>query len=230
MGFAGTGLWPSCRDHQQWGIAAVALFYPLRFIDGASFSAGSTPAYEPLAMEYSPKEKRGSTGDDHTSYPLAYAAISLLTLILLQLYRPAILTPPMRVGLEDTVRPREPDGFRPVIYYIREVHESGARESGGPSLLRGAVQRAEPVELGRSFVLMGGFGRRLYGFGHAPRIAHLRASSGTRITIALSIAFHHPRRGYVAAGVISQKIGRRPYLIANAIVMATVGTLPTTCS
>jgi MFS family permease len=48
---------------------------------------------------------------------------------------------------------------------------------------------------------------------------------GTRLTITLAIAFLILAAAYMAAGVISQRIGRRPYLIANAVVMGTVGTL-----
>jgi MFS family permease len=49
--------------------------------------------------------------------------------------------------------------------------------------------------------------------------------SGTSLTITLSIAFLVLAGGYMVAGAISQRIGRRPFLIISSIVMATVGTL-----
>lgn len=44
--------------YQQWGVAAVILLIALRFVDGI-FLGGEYTAANPLAMEYSPREKRG---------------------------------------------------------------------------------------------------------------------------------------------------------------------------
>src|SRR5215213_4801338 len=83
-GFAvGTGLMAFLPGYEQWGITAVALFIFLRFVDGI-FLGGEYTSASPLAMEYSPKEKRGFYGAViQSGYPLAYACISLITMFLL---------------------------------------------------------------------------------------------------------------------------------------------------
>ena len=48
--------------------------------------------------------------------------------------------------------------------------------------------------------------------------------SPTNLTITLVIAYVILAGGYITAGVISQRIGRRLFLIAASIIMATVGT------
>jgi MFS family permease len=69
--------------YQQLGITAVIIFVALRFVDGI-FLGGEYTAASPLAMEHCPKEKRGYYGAlIMTGFPLAYAAISLLTFLLL---------------------------------------------------------------------------------------------------------------------------------------------------
>src|ERR671933_631461 len=69
--------------YQQWGIAAVIILIVLRLLDGI-FIGGEYSAANPLAMEYSPKEKRGLyAGIIQSGYPLAFAAISLITLLML---------------------------------------------------------------------------------------------------------------------------------------------------
>src|SRR5918997_2417514 len=58
-GFAvGTGLIALLPGYEQWGIVAVILFILLRFVDGI-FLGGEYTAASPLAMGYSPKERRG---------------------------------------------------------------------------------------------------------------------------------------------------------------------------
>src|ERR687883_1307294 len=69
--------------YEQWGIAAVILLIALRLIDGI-FLGGEYTSANPLAMECSPKEKRGFySALIMTGYPLAFAAISLITTVLL---------------------------------------------------------------------------------------------------------------------------------------------------
>ncbi len=230
MGFAvGTGLMAFLPGYQQWGIAAVVLFILLRFIDGI-FLGGEYTAASPLAMEYSPKEKRGFYGAlIMTGYPLAYATISVLTLILLQFIPAGDLNSPyVQWGWRIPFVLGSLMAFGLVFYYVRSVHESEAfEESGGTeSPLKELFSGQNLWSFLQVFVLMGGFWLTLYTA--SAMLPGLLTSelglSGTRLTITLSIAFLVLAGGYMAAGVISQKVGRRPYLIANAIVMATVGT------
>jgi MFS family permease len=48
--------------------------------------------------------------------------------------------------------------------------------------------------------------------------------SGTQLTITLVIAYVILAGGYLTAGVTSQRFGRRLFLVAASVVMATVGT------
>src|SRR5699024_7546227 len=70
---------------EQLGVTAVVLFILLRFI-GGFFLGGEYTGANPLAMEAAPKEKRGLySGIINSGFPLAYASVSLITLILLYL-------------------------------------------------------------------------------------------------------------------------------------------------
>lgn len=230
-GFAiGTGLIALLPGYEQWGIAAVVLFIVLRFVDGI-FLGGEYTAASPLAMEYSPKEKRGFYGAMiMTGYPLAYAAISLLTLVLLQ-FIPAggLNSPYVQWGWRIPFVLGSLMAFALVVYYIRSVHESDVfEESGGSeSPLKELFTGDNLWSFMQVFVMMAGFWLTLYTA--SAMLPGLLTSelglTGTELTITLSIAFLVLAGGYMAAGMISQRVGRRPYLIANAAAMGTVGTL-----
>lgn len=69
--------------YETWGLASTALLIVLRFIDGV-FLGGEYTGANPLAMEYAPKRKRGIwSALIHTGFPIAMAAMSLLTTALL---------------------------------------------------------------------------------------------------------------------------------------------------
>ncbi|HET7478081.1 MAG TPA: MFS transporter [Rubrobacteraceae bacterium] len=229
-GFAiGTGLIALLPGYQHWGIGAVVLFILLRFIDGI-FLGGEYTSASPLAMEYSPKEKRGFYGAlIMTGYPLAYAAISILTLILLQFIPAGDLNSPyVQWGWRIPFILGSLMAFGLVFYYVRSVHESEVfEESGGTeSPLRELFRGQNLWSFLQVFVMMGGFWLTLYTA--SAMLPGLLTSelgmSGTRLTITLAVAFLVLAGGYMAAGVISQRVGRRPYLIANAIGMAVIGT------
>src|SRR5215210_7164634 len=216
--------------YAQWGIAAAIIFILLRFIDGI-FLGGEYTAASPLAMEYSPKEKRGFFGAlIMTGYPLAYAAISILTLILLQ-FIPAggLNSPYVQWGWRIPFILGSLMAFVLVVYYIRSVHESEVfEESGGSeSPLKELFRGQNLWSFMQVFVMMAGFWLTLYTA--SAMLPGLLTSelklSATELTITLSVAFLILVGGYMSAGVISQRVGRRPYLIANAAAMGTVGTL-----
>ena len=93
--------------YAQWGIAAAVVFILLRFIDGI-FLGGEYTAASPLAMEYSPKEKRGFfRRADHDRLPAGVRdhLPDHPDLASIDTGRGSEL--PLRaVGLEDTVRHR----------------------------------------------------------------------------------------------------------------------------
>jgi MFS family permease len=231
----GTLLIAFLPGYAQWGIAAVIVFVLLRFIDGI-FLGGEYTAASPLAMEYSPHEKRGFYGAlIMTGYPLAYAAISLLTLILLQLIPAGDLNSPyVQWGWRIPFVIGALMAFALVYYYITSVAESelfeaaaeSESEGGGGSPILELFRGENLWSFLQVFVLMGGFWLTLYTT--AAMLPGLLTSelelSGTSLTITLVIAYLILAASYIAAGLISQRIGRRLFLIASSVIMATVGT------
>lgn len=221
--------------YARWGVGAAIIFIVLRFIDGI-FLGGEYTAASPLAMEYSPKERRGFFGAlIMTGYPLAYATISLITLILLQLIPAGGLNSPyVQWGWRIPFVIGALIGFALVYYYVTSVAESELFEaaaesesdegSGSPliELFKGDSLRS----FLQVFVLMSGFWLTLYTA--AAMLPGLLTSevglSGTQLTITLVIAYIILAGGYLTAGVTSQRVGRRLFLIVASVVMATVGT------
>lgn len=220
------------------GILIVVVFVLLRLVNGI-FVGGVYTSANPLAMEYSPKEKRGFYGAlIMTGYPLAYAAISLITLVLLQ-FIPAggLDSPYVQWGWRIPFLISTVLIFSLVYYFMNSVAESQLFEAAKEKDEADEDDESSPIiELFKGenlqsflqvFVLMGGFWLTLYV--PSAMLPGLLTSelelSGTRLTITLTIAFLFLAGGYMAAGLISQRIGRRPFLIISSIVMATVGTL-----
>lgn len=215
--------------YEQIGIAAVIIFILLRFVDGI-FLGGEYTSASPLAMEYSPQQKRGLYGAlIMTGFPLAYAFISLLTLFLLFLIPAGDLNSPyVQWGWRIPFLMGSILAFAFVIYYSRSVSESEVwEESGGAegNPLRALFSGDNLKNFLQVFVLMTGFWLSLNTV--AAVLPSLLADpvglSSTSVTITLVIAFVAAAVGYVVAGVVSQRIGRRPFLMAMGVIMATVG-------
>jgi MFS family permease len=215
--------------YEQWGMAVVVVFVLLRLVAGI-FLGGEYTAASPLAMEYSPKEKRGLYGAFiMTGYPLAYAAISLITMLLL-FWIPAdgLDSPYVQWGWRIPFFVGSAMAFAFVIYYARSVSESELWEKSGGSEapLKTLFSGQNLKNFVQVFVLMSGFWLTLYTT--AAMLPGVLTSelglSGIDLTTTLVIAYVILAAAYIAAGVISQTIGRRSFLIGISIVMATVGT------
>ncbi|HZY65187.1 MAG TPA: MFS transporter [Rubrobacteraceae bacterium] len=218
------------------GTLIVVIFVALRLINGI-FVGGVYTSANPLAMEYSPKEKRGFYGAlIMTGYPLAYAAISLITLVLLQFIPAGDLNSPyVQWGWRIPFLISTIMIFALVYYFVNSVAESQLFEAAHESDESEGESESPVIELFKGenlrsflqvFVLMGGFWLTLYAPSAMlpPLLTNELGLSGTRLTITLSIAFLVLAAGYIAAGVIGQRIGRRLFLIVASIIMATVGT------
>jgi MFS family permease len=216
--------------YQQWGIAAVILLIVLRLVDGV-FLGGEYTSANPLAMEYSPKEKRGFYSSLIMSgYPLAFAAISAITTVLL-LFIPAddINSPYVQWGWRIPFVIGALLAFALVFYYVRFVNESELFEEGGGAqapLRQLFTERENLMSFLQVFVLMTGFWLTLQTV--AAILPGLLSSpvglSKTNTTITLVVANVVLVGGYLASGVISQRVGRRPFLIVFGLVAAVVGT------
>jgi len=76
------------QGHAAWGGFSIAGLIVLRLVNGI-FIGGEYTAANPLAMEYSPKEKRGLYGAlIHIGYPVALVCTSLLTTLMLRVAPP----------------------------------------------------------------------------------------------------------------------------------------------
>ena len=215
--------------YEQIGIAAVVIFVALRLIDGV-FLGGEYTAANPLAMEYSPKEKRGLySAIINTGFPLAYAAISLITTFLLFLV-PAgdINSPYVQWGWRIPFLVGAALAFALAIYYARSVSESELfRETGGSeSPLRELFSGQNLKSFLQVFVLMSGLWLALQTVAAIlPGVlGNSVGLSNTNVTVTLVVAYLALVPVNIAAGVISQRIGRRTFLIAVGVIMAVAAT------
>lgn len=228
------GLLPGYADVGLWGIALLIL---LRLLDGV-FLGGEYTAAIPLAMEWTPQRRRGlASGLITMTSPMALCLISVLTLVLLQIFPAGAADSayavwgwriPFLVGALAAVVL--------LVYFVRRVPESQGWDRGAAqereSPLRALLTGPDRRSLAQVFVLMTGVWTVL---NVAVTVVPERASdiagmSATQLTVALVIASAVSAVTYPPAGMLSQRIGRRPFyigvgLFVAAVVGATVAVL-----
>jgi MFS family permease len=202
----------------------------LRLVDGV-FLGGEYTSANPLAMEYSPKEKRGFySALIMSGYPLAFATISAITTVLL-LFIPAgdINSPYVQWGWRIPFVIGSLLAFALVFYYVYFVDESEIFEEsggGGSPLRQLFTERENLLSFLQVFVLMTGFWLTLQTV--AAILPSLLGSqvglSQTNTTITLVVSNVVLVGGYIASGVISQRVGRRLFLIVYGLIAAVAGT------
>lgn len=217
-GYADVGLW------------AVALLIALRLLDGV-FLGGEYTAAIPLAMEWTPKRRRGlASGLITMTSPLALCLISLLTLVLLQIFPagsadsayatwgwrvPFVIGALFAVGV--------------LIYFVKYVPESEGHQQTGPeqrgSPLRELFLGAHRRSLLQVLVLMTGIWIVLnVTVTILPELASTAAGmTSTQLTVALVIASLISAATYPPAGLISQRFGRRPFYVGTGVLVAVIG-------
>ncbi|GAA5136908.1 MFS transporter [Alloalcanivorax gelatiniphagus] len=209
--------------HQAVGMFGIAALIALRFLDGV-FLGGQYTAATPLALEQSPKSRRGFNGAlIMTGFPLAYCAIALLTFSLLLVIPSGSLDSaytqwgwriPFVIG-----------GVMALawaFWYSRHVDESDAWIANKPK-----EGSASPVaELFRGdnlrgfiqvFVLMSGIWMSFNMIG-AVLPATLRLQGGlsdTRATMVLVVAYATLVPAYLIAGTLGQRFGRRRFFLVQ---------------
>jgi MFS family permease len=216
--------------YETWGIFAVILFILIRFVDGI-FVGGEYTAASPLAMEYCPQEKRGLYGAlIMTGFPLAFVSISLITFLMLSLVPAGGLDSPyVQWGWRIPFLFGALLAFAFVAYFYFFVDESELFEASGgsdESPLKTLFSGQDLKNFIQVFVLMTGFWLTLNMVSAVlPGLLGSELGlSGTSTSVVLIIAYLALTGGYVAAGVISQRVGRRPFLIWIGIAMGTIGT------
>ncbi|HZB83729.1 MAG TPA: MFS transporter [Rubrobacteraceae bacterium] len=222
--------------YQYIGIAAPIIFIILRFVDGV-FIGGEYSAANPLAMEYSPREKRGYYGGMIiAAFPFAYACISVITMILLFIMpSEGINSPYVQWGWRIPFVIGAALSFAFVLYYVRYVSESelwegvkrDAEARGDTSSpLRRLFQGENLKDFLQVFVLMSGLWFIINPvFAILPGLLSSEVGlSSTNATIALVIMSLVMTGAYWAAGAISQRTGRRTFFMFMAVFAAVGAT------
>ena len=220
--------------YQQIGMMAIVALIALRFLDGI-FLGGEYTAASPLAMEYSTKEKRGlNSALIMAGFPVAYVAISLLTLLMLNI-APAdgLGSPYVEWGWRIPFVIGALIAFGFVFFYAKHVPESdvwensqssssSVRESPMRELFRGANLR----NFMQVFLMMTGLWITLFMVSAVlPGLLKSEVGlSAMQATTTVLIANVVLILGYVGAGILSQRFGRRPFFIAFGIVAAVLGS------
>ncbi|MFF5989125.1 MFS transporter [Prauserella flavalba] len=217
--------------YHQLGILSVVLFILLRLLAGV-FLGGEYTGANPLAMEAAPREKRGLySGIINTGFPLAYAAVSIITLVLL-LIMPAqgVDSAYVQWGWRIPFVIGAVLSFVLVLYYRKTVEESAvftkATRTGSP--LKQLFTGTNAVSFFQVFVLMTGFWLSLQPI--AASLPLLLGKNGLgmssrSVTLVLVVAYLLLAVVDVAAAVLSQRIGRRRFLVLGSAAMATVATV-----
>ncbi|WP_337110038.1 MFS transporter [Prescottella equi] len=219
--------------YQQIGITAVILLIALRFIDGV-FLGGEYTSATPTALEQSRKERRGLNGAIiSTGFPLAYCSIALITLGLLQIMPAQGIDSayvqwgwriPFFVGAVLSV------GF--AIWYSRNVEDSEEWQQSDKvktplvELFKGRSGR----DFLQVFVLTTGLWFTSYMLTTVlPGLMKSEAKlSPNSTTLALVIANAIVVAVYMGSGLLSQRVGRRPMLIAGGLLCMFVAPIPYT--
>lgn len=214
--------------HETIGMWSVGLLIALRFIDGI-FLGGEYTTAVPLAMEWSPKHKRGLYASIITSTsPAAYVMIAAITMLLLQLLPSAGLHSayvqwgwriPFVIGaLLAAVL------FR---YYLKQVHEPPAAMTGEKHkvpFVRLVVRY--PRALAQVFVLMTGTWLATNmeaAVTPAQLKSHLELSS-MQVTLTMLVINASAALSYPLFGLLSQRIGRRRFYIGYGLCVLVVGS------
>lgn len=213
--------------HETIGMWSVGLLIALRFVDGI-FLGGEYTTAVPLAMEWSPKHKRGLYASIITSTsPAAYVMIAAITLLVLQLMPSADLHSayvqwgwriPFVIGaLLAAVL------FR---YYLKQVHEPPASMTGEKHkmpFVRLLVKY--PRALAQVFVLMTGTWLATNmeaAVTPAQLKAHLELSS-KQVTLTMLVINAAAALSYPLFGLLSQRIGRRRFYIGYGLCVVVIG-------
>lgn len=210
-GYAGIGIW------------SLVLLLALRFIDGV-FMGGEYTSNNTLALEMSPKDRRGFVGGIlQGAYPLGFFFVSVITAIM----------------LNATTKQQYYDwGWRiPFVFgaflaflfllYYRTVPESAlweeSEKSGAP--LREVMSGAHRRSLLQVLVMMLGFwfgSQAAIGVMPGVMIQQLKVPSKI-MTDGLLITSVVQFFAYIAFGLFSQMVGRRPAIVVSGALILVFG-------
>ncbi|MQA81543.1 MAG: MFS transporter [Streptosporangiales bacterium] len=214
--------------YQAWNAFALVAFVALRFVGGI-FLGGEYTAANPLAMESSPPGKRGFYGGlINSGFPLANASVSLITLLLLTVLPAGDLDSAyVQWGWRIPFVFGALLSFGLVLYYRKSVAESEifTKATTVKAPIRTLFSRPNLPSFLQVLLLMTGFWLSLQPV-TAALPALLRGEVGglsdTETTLVLAVSFILLAPAQIASGVISQRIGRRRFLVATGVLIAVV--------
>jgi MFS family permease len=209
--------------YDTWGEAVIYIFIALRLVDGI-FLGGEYTSANPLAMEYCPKEKRGLYGGVIASAAsLGTAAISLITLaVLLVIPAGGPDAPYVQWGWRIPFFVGAIMAFALAAYYQRSVDESQMwrKTEHAKSPIKALFQGENLRSFLQVFTLMTGFWLSLN--------ASLAVLPGLLVSqmhvTGTNLTFVVLGGVYVLGGALSQRIGRRTYIMSASVVSAVFGT------
>jgi MFS family permease len=211
------------------GDSVIYIFIALRLIDGI-FLGGEYTSASPLAMEYCPKAKRGVYGAFiQSAASLGTAAISLVALaVLFVLPAGGPDAPYVQWGWRIPFLVGAVMAFAMALYYQYSVEESQMwqKTAHTKSPIKTLFQGANLRSFLQVFTVMTGFWLSLNA--SLAVLPGLLASQmhvvGTNLTFVLVVAYVVLAVVYVIGGAISQRIGRRAYLMLSSALSAVFGT------
>ncbi len=214
--------------YESWGVASVAILTLLRLVDGI-FLGGEYTGANPLAMEHAPKEKRGKwSGFIHTGFPVALAAMSVITSGLLRVLPAGSLhSPYIQWGWRIPFLAGAAFASGACLYYVKRVPESrvwaNAEKIKSPlkELFRGDNFRC----LLQVFLVMSGVWFTLNAVtsilpGVLLTVRHVSSVVVTNAQLVASLVL---ALTFVPVGMLGQKIGRRKVLALFGVAGLTVG-------
>lgn len=220
--------------YATWGLGGVVALTVLRFVGGV-FLGGEYSGANVLAMEESPRERRGVNGAVvQTGGTIAYVLLTLITLALLAVIPSgSINSPYIQWGWRIPFVLGALFAFAFLVYYSREVKESSVwikvekagRTTKGARL--GLPRGNDLRSFLQVFMMMTGMWFLLNSItAMMPPILRttlkLSSSDATLVVLAVWTALTFV---YLAGGAISQRIGRRSYLMAASLLSLIGGVL-----
>lgn len=223
-----TALIAALPGYETLGLTAVVLLILLRFVDGICLGGEYTSA-TPLALEHAPRSKRGLCGAlIMTGYPLAYCSVALITFALLAIVPAGGLDSPyVQWGWRIPFVIGALLAFGFVWWFVRHVEESPAWEETAPtakSPLRELFTGGNLRNFLQVFILMTGIWTSLNMISAVlpGLLADPVGLGDSQISMMMVIVYIVVAAAYILAGVISQRVGRRPSLIVLGVLTATV--------